>query len=87
MSWRWLVAALRPFSLVLDAEETWRRAPRTGRSEEALRFTQYTIDNTVDQAFWMMEDGCLLVNWPACRASIHARSLKPSTPISIRSTS
>ncbi|MEZ4599812.1 MAG: PAS domain S-box protein [Syntrophotaleaceae bacterium] len=50
------------------------RTAELGRSEEALRFTQYAIDRTVDQAFWMTEDGRLFyVNDAACRALGYSR--------------
>ncbi len=43
------------------------RTAELRRSEEALRFTQYAIDNSADQAFWMTEDGHLFyVNDAAC---------------------
>ena len=44
------------------------------QTEEALRFTQYAIDKTIDQAFWMTEDGSIFyVNDAACRALGYAR--------------
>ena len=43
-------------------------------SEERLRFTQYAIEKTIDQAFWMTEDGRLFyVNDAACRALGYTR--------------
>lgn len=42
--------------------------------EEELRFTQFAIDNTVDQAFWINEDSRLFyVNDAACRALGYSR--------------
>ena len=39
------------------------------KTEEALRFTQYTIDKTIDQAFWTTRDGHLFyVNDATCKA-------------------
>lgn len=52
-------------------------------SEERLRFTQYAIEKTVDQAFWMTEEGRLFyVNAAACRALGYTREelLKLSIP-------
>ncbi|MGD9505860.1 MAG: ABC transporter substrate binding protein, partial [Syntrophobacteraceae bacterium] len=48
----------------------------TGRkqAEEALRFTQYAIDNANDQAFWMTGDGSIIyVNDAACRSLGYSR--------------
>jgi len=45
-----------------------QRTAELRRSEEELRFTQYAIDKTIDQAFWMTKDGRLFyVNDAACR--------------------
>jgi PAS domain S-box-containing protein len=45
------------------------RTAELRRREEDLRFTQYAIDSTVSQAFWMTDDGRLFyVNDAACRA-------------------
>ena len=42
--------------------------------EEKLRFTQFAVDNTIDQAFWMTEDGCMFyVNDAACRTLGYSR--------------
>ena len=42
--------------------------------EEALRFTQYAVDKTIDQAFWMTEDGGLFyVNDAACQTLGYSR--------------
>lgn len=42
--------------------------------EESLRFTQYAIDRTVDQAFWMTEGGRIFyVNDAACRSLGYTR--------------
>ncbi len=42
--------------------------------ERALQFTQFTIDNTNDQAFWMTEDHCFFyVNEAACRSLGYSR--------------
>ncbi len=50
------------------------RTAELRRSEEALRFTQYAIDRTLDQAFWMTEDGRLFyVNDAACRTLGYSR--------------
>jgi PAS domain S-box-containing protein len=44
------------------------------RIEEELRFTQYAIDKTIDQAFWMTKDARLFyVNDAACRALGYTR--------------
>ena len=53
------------------------------KAEEAFRFTQYTIDNSVDQAFWTTEDGSIFyVNDAACRTLGYPREelLKLSIP-------
>jgi PAS domain S-box-containing protein len=53
------------------------------RAEEALRFTQFAIDKTIDQAFWMTEDSRLFyVNEAACRTLGYSREelLKMSIP-------
>ena len=53
------------------------------RAEEALGFTQFAIDRTQDQAFWMTEDGRFFyVNDAACRALGYSREelLKMSVP-------
>ncbi|GAB6907480.1 hypothetical protein JCM12296A_33170 [Desulfosarcina cetonica] len=53
------------------------------QAEETLRFTQYAIDKTIDQAFWMTEDGSFFyVNDAACRALGYSREelLKLSIP-------
>ena len=44
------------------------------KTEEALRLTQYTVDKTVDQAFWTIEDGSFLyVNDAACQVLGYSR--------------
>jgi len=44
------------------------------RADEALRFTQYVVDNTSDQAFWLTEDAKVFyVNDAACRALGYTR--------------
>ncbi|HEX9614339.1 MAG TPA: PAS domain S-box protein, partial [Bacteroidota bacterium] len=72
-----LVAALCLVFLVWSRMLKRRVEQRTAelrRSEEALRFTQYAIDRTLDQAFWMTEDGRLFyVNDAACRALGYSR--------------
>jgi PAS domain S-box-containing protein len=72
-----LVAALCLVFLVWSRMLKRRVKQRTAelrRSEEALRFTQYAIDNAADQAFWMTEDGRLFyVNDAACRALGYSR--------------
>ena len=53
------------------------------KTEEALRLTQYTVDKTVDQAFWTIEDGSFLyVNDAACQVLGYSREelLKLSVP-------
>lgn len=60
-----------------------QRTAELRRSEEALRFTQYAIDNSADYAFWMTEDGRLFyVNDAACRALGYTREelLRMSIP-------
>jgi PAS domain S-box-containing protein len=44
------------------------------RENEALRFTQFAIDKTIDQAFWMTEDARFFyVNDAACQALGYSR--------------
>lgn len=44
------------------------------RKNEALRFTQFAIDKTIDQAFWMTEDARFFyVNDAACQALGYSR--------------
>jgi PAS domain S-box-containing protein len=51
-----------------------QRTAELRRSEEALRFTQYAIDRTLDQAFWMTEDGRFFyVNDAACHTLGYSR--------------
>ena len=53
------------------------------KTEEALRLTQFTIDKSVDQAFWAAKDGRLFyVNDAACRTLGYSREelLKLSLP-------
>ncbi|HET6420065.1 MAG TPA: PAS domain S-box protein, partial [Geobacteraceae bacterium] len=60
-----------------------QRTAELRRSEEALRFTQYAIDNSADYAFWMTEGGHLFyVNDAACRALGYSREelLRMSIP-------
>ena|GEM_PF-1014832 len=53
------------------------------KAEEALRFTQFAIDKTIDQAFWMTEDAHFFyVNESACRTLGYSREelLQMSVP-------
>jgi PAS domain S-box-containing protein len=85
-----LLAAVTAILLMVAGVIVWNRALarqvrlRTGELEkelaerklvqEKLRFTQFAVDNTVDQAFWMTEDGCLFyVNDAVCRALEYTR--------------
>ena len=44
------------------------------RAERELKFTQFAIDKTIDQAFWMTPDGrCFYVNEAACAALGYSR--------------
>jgi PAS domain S-box-containing protein len=50
------------------------RTAELAETAEALRFTQFAIDRTMDQAFWMTEDGQLFyVNDAACRTLGYTR--------------
>jgi PAS domain S-box-containing protein len=43
-------------------------------AEEKLRFTQFAVDNSADEAAWMTEDGCLVyVNKAACKSLGYTR--------------
>ncbi|MEZ4483048.1 MAG: PAS domain S-box protein [Syntrophotaleaceae bacterium] len=53
------------------------------RKDQTLRFTQFAIDNSIDQAFWSDEDGRFVyVNDAACRALGYSRKelLQMSVP-------
>jgi PAS domain S-box-containing protein len=53
------------------------------RAEQSLQFTQFAIDNSIDQAFWMTEDARLFyVNEAACRTLGYTREelLQMSVP-------
>jgi PAS domain S-box-containing protein len=53
------------------------------RAEDALRFTQFAVDKTIDQAFWMTEDAHFFyVNEAACHTLGYSREelLKMSVP-------
>jgi PAS domain S-box-containing protein len=55
------------FGVLVDVTE------RT-KAEESLRFTQFAIDKTIDQAFWMTKDARLFyVNEAACRTLGYSR--------------
>jgi PAS domain S-box-containing protein len=55
------------YGVVVDVTER-------AKAVEALRFTQFAIDKTIDQAFWMTEDGRFFyVNDAACRALGYAQ--------------
>ena len=52
------------------------------RADEALRFTQYVVDNTSDQAFWLTEDAKVFyVNDAACRALGYTRDELVGMPV------
>jgi PAS domain S-box-containing protein len=55
------------FGVLVDVTER-------AKAEEALRFTQFAIDKTIDQAFWMTKDARLFyVNEAACRTLGYSR--------------
>ncbi len=63
--------------------EVRKRTTELRKSEERLRFTQYAVDNTGDQAFWMTEDSRFFyVNDAACRTLGYTREelLEMSVP-------
>jgi PAS domain S-box-containing protein len=67
---------IRCFGVIQDITER-------KKSEESLRFTQFAIDNTIDQAFWTTADGHIVyVNDAACRTLGYTREelLKMSIP-------
>jgi PAS domain S-box-containing protein len=85
-----LLAAVAAILLMVSGVIAWNRALarqvrlRTGELEkelaerrlveEKLRFTQFAVDNTIDQAFWMTEDGRLFyVNDAACSTLGYSR--------------
>jgi PAS domain S-box-containing protein len=72
-----LVAALCLFFIIWSRmlkRLVEHRTAELRKSEEALRFTQYAIENAADQAFWMTKDGRLFyVNDAACRALGYSR--------------
>jgi PAS domain S-box-containing protein len=64
----------RTAELSAKNEQLQREIAERRHAEEALRFTQFAIDKTIDQAFWMTEDGRFFyVNDAACRALGYAR--------------
>jgi PAS domain S-box-containing protein len=75
---RYFVWAIALIGLLLVASFIWtwslrrqvqKRTAELREREKRLRFTQYAIDKTIDQAYWMREDGCLFyVNDAACRS-------------------
>ena len=68
---------------IIGASTIARDITKRKRTEEALRFTQFAIDRTIDQAFWMTEDGHFFyVNDAACRALGYSRDelLQMSVP-------
>jgi PAS domain S-box-containing protein len=80
---RYFAWALAAVAGLLAASSIWswflRREVRKKTAElrerdESLRFTQYAVDNTIDQAFWMTEGGQIFyVNDAACRALGYTR--------------
>jgi PAS domain S-box-containing protein len=80
---RYFIWALALIVLLLAANFIWNwslrrqvriRTAELKESEKRLRFTQYAIDKTIDQAYWMTEDGHLFyVNDAACRALGYSR--------------
>jgi PAS domain S-box-containing protein len=55
-------------------EQLQREIAERRHAEEALHFTQFAIDKTIDQAFWMTEDGRFFyVNDAACRTLGYTR--------------
>ncbi len=68
-----LLAASSIWSWILR-REVRNRTAELRRREEELRFTQYAIDKSIDQAFWMTRDGRLFyVNDAACRTLGYTR--------------
>jgi PAS domain S-box-containing protein len=68
---------------VKDITERKQAEEELRENEERLRFTQYAIEKTIGQAFWMTEEGRLFyVNAAACRALGYTREelLKLSIP-------
>jgi PAS domain S-box-containing protein len=89
---RYFVWALALFAVLLAASFIWswslrrevrKRTAELREKDESLRFTQFAVDKTIDQAFWMTEDGRIFyVNDAACRALGYEREelLKLSIP-------
>jgi PAS domain S-box-containing protein len=89
---RYFVWALALISTLLMASFIWSwtlrrqvriRTAELREREENLRFTQYAIDKSIDQAFWMIKDARLFyVNDAACRTLGYTREelLKLSIP-------
>jgi PAS domain S-box-containing protein len=75
---RYFVWAMALIIVLLGASFIWswslrrqvrNRTAELREREGRLRFTQYAIDKTIDQAFWMTEDGRFFyVNEAACQA-------------------
>jgi len=52
----------------------WRDISERKKMEEALRLTQFVVDSSADEAYWVAEDGRFLyVNDQACRALGYTR--------------
>lgn len=52
----------------------WRDIFERKKMEEALRLTQFVVDSSADEAYWVAEDGRFLyVNDQACRATGYTR--------------
>ncbi len=52
----------------------WRDISERKKMEEALRLTQFVVDSSADEAYWVAEDGRFLyVNDQACRATGYTR--------------
>lgn len=67
----------------LEMEGFFEDISERKRQDEALRFTQFAIENTIDQAFWMTDDARLIyVNETACQKLGYSREelLRMSVP-------
>ncbi len=77
--WVWVLDRGKVITWTDDGKPEWmfgthQDITRQKQAEEALRFTQYVVDETTDQAFWMTRD-CkfFYVNDAACRSLGYTR--------------
>jgi PAS domain S-box-containing protein len=71
---RFHIRAVREDNGRLELEEFIEDVSKRKSAEDKLRLTQYVVDHTSDQAFWLDEEGRVVyVNEAACRALGYSR--------------